>query len=257
MKRCARLAGCSLACLFLISSLLICTLTAQESDVRGPDRGTDTRVHGIQVLPATDRPFTARDHITWTHTLEDGTVVKTHLLAFVARDSQGHIYRERRHFVQLTAQQRPAFEFTLFDPVQHTRTTCEPSTRVCTITDYRASTRFVLPPVGPQDNGTRNLARESLGTNTIDGLDVIGSLETLTISPGAMGNSQPLVTTKEFWFSPDLQVNLSVTRKDPRLGVQELQLVELSRTEPDPSVFAIPNGFVVRDARRGADNQVH
>ncbi len=55
-----------------------------------------------------------------------------------------------------------------------------------------------------------------LGTDTIDGLNVVGTRETLTINAGVEGNSQPLSSTEEFWYSPDLEVNLSVTRKDPR-----------------------------------------
>lgn len=80
---------------FAVSALLTCTLVAQEKvePSRGPDGGTRYRVQGIQVLPATGRPFSARDHIEWTRNLADGTVVDTELYAYVARDSQGRIYR--------------------------------------------------------------------------------------------------------------------------------------------------------------------
>jgi hypothetical protein len=67
-----------------------------------------------------------------------------------------------------------------------------------------------------------------------------------------VGNSQPLVTTRDFWYSPDLQINLSVTRKDPREGTQAIRVVDLSRSEPDPAMFKVPAGFVVQDLRRGS-----
>jgi hypothetical protein len=41
-------------------------------------------------------------------------------------------------------------------------------------------------------------------------------------------------------------VNLQVTRKDPRIGMQVLQLVDLSITEPDPKIFQVPSGFLVQ-----------
>jgi hypothetical protein len=240
-------------CALLAASVLVAfTLAAQESDEpsRGPDGGTRFRVHGIQVLPAAGRPFSGRDSIEWTRNLEDGSVVTTHLYATVARDSQGRIYREHMTFFPSNSnQQSRRIDIVLLDPVAHTGTTCVIATRRCTIVGYHASTSFVPPPAGPFDNGTRHLARESLGTNVVDDLNVVGTRETITINPGVVGNSQALVTTREFWYSPDLQVNLSVTRKDPREGTQVLQLVDLSRSEPDPAIFQIPAGFVVQDRR--------
>jgi hypothetical protein len=243
MKLCALLAA---------SLLLTCTLAAQESDetFRGPDRGTIVRVPGIQILPAAERPFSGRDHIEWTRTLEDGTVVTTHLYASLARDGQGRIYREHMSFVPLDSNQQPRRrEIDLLDPVAHTRTTCLVATRHCTITEYHASTTFTPQPVGPFDNGRRTLARESLGTDIVDGLNLIGTREAVTISAGAVGNSQPLVITKEYWYPPDLQVNLAVTRKDPREGTQVIRVVDLSRTEPDAAMFQVPSGYIVQDIR--------
>jgi hypothetical protein len=108
---------------------------------------------------------------------------------------------------------------------------------------------FVSPPDGLLDKGTRYLSRQSLGTGVVDDLNVVGTRATLSISAGAVGNTQPLLATREFWYSPDLQVNLSVTRKDPREGMQVLQLVDLSRAEPEPATFQIPAGFVIQDLR--------
>ena len=74
------------------------SLSAQETSepVRGPDGGTHYRVSGIQVLPATNKPFSAHDHIVWTQSGPDGATITTELYALVARDAQGRIYRERR-----------------------------------------------------------------------------------------------------------------------------------------------------------------
>src|ERR1700689_619495 len=124
------------------SLLLSCTLAAQDSDepFHGPDRGTSIHVHGIMILPNSGKPFSGRDHIEWTRTLEDGTVVTTHLYAFLARDSQGRIYREHVSFVPMNSnQQSRRREINLLDLVGHTRTTCMIATRRCTITDYHAS----------------------------------------------------------------------------------------------------------------------
>jgi hypothetical protein len=237
------------------SALLACSLSAQEATEpsRGPDGGTRTHVDGIQVLPVAGKPFSGRDNIEWTRTLEDGSVVTTHLSALVARDSQGRIRRERVSFVPANSnEQSKVMEMIILDPAEHTRTTCTIATRHCAITPYFTTVKFAPVPAGPMDNGTRYLTREGLGNNVMDDLNVAGTRETLTIDAGAIGNNQPVVTTREFWYSSDLEINLSVTRKDPREGTQVIQLVDLSRSEPDPSLFQVPADFTVADMRAGA-----
>lgn len=236
------------------SLLLACSLAAQQADdlSRGRDGGTRYFVEGIKVLPLS-KPFSGRSTTEWTRTLEDGTVVTTHLFAIVARDSQGRIYRERRSFVPVNSDQQSRLkDILIFDPVSHTRTECDVAVRHCDVTGYHAAFRFTPPPAGSFDDGKRFLSRESLGTDSIDGISVIGTRETLTISAGVVGNSQPLTATREFWYSPDPQVNLSITRKDPREGTQVIRVGDLSRTEPDPAIFQIPSGFVVEGRGQSA-----
>jgi hypothetical protein len=243
MKRCALLAA---------SFLLASTLVAQQSDEpsRGPDGGTRVHVSGIEILPVAGKPFSGRDSNDWIRTLEDGTVQTTHLDANLARDSKGRIYRERRTWVPTNSgQQSKLGHIIISDPIAHTQTTCTVAARRCAVTGYYAPTSFTPAPAGSLDNGTRYLTRESLGSDVIDGLKVVGTRETLSINAGVVGNSQPLVTTREFWYSPDLQVNLLVTRKDPREGTQVIHVVDLSRSEPDPAMFQVPAGFVVEDSR--------
>jgi hypothetical protein len=242
-----------LSALLTASFLAVCPLIAQESTdpFRAPDRGTEVRVHGIQILPVAGKPFSGRDHIEWTRTVEDGSIITTHLYATLARDSRGRIYREHRSFVPLNSNQPSRqIDIVLLDPVAHTGTTCVISKRRCTIIGYHASASFTPEPAGPFANGRGYLSRESLGTDMIDGVSVVGTRETITLYPGTVGNTKPLVTPKEFWYSPDLEINLSTTRKDPREGTQVIRVVDLSRSEPDPAMFQIPSKFVVIDLRQ-------
>jgi hypothetical protein len=62
-----------------------------------------------------------------------------------------------------------------------------------------------------------------------------------------VGNSQPLVTTREFWYSSDLQVNLSITRQDLGDGTQTVHVQDVSRSEPDPAMFQVPAGYVIEN----------
>lgn len=243
MKFCALLA---------VSLLFACTLVAQESEElsRGPDGGTQYFVDGISVLPVAGKPFMGRSTTEWTRTLADGTVVKTQLSTVVARDSQGRIRREKHHFVPVDSnEESKLIETKISDPITHTRTTCSAATHRCSVTRYHAPTSFTPRPPGEFDNGKRNLTRENLGSDSMDGLNVVGTRETITINAGVIGNSQPLVATREFWYSPDLQVNLAVTRQDPRDGTEAVRVQDVSRSEPDPVMFQVPSGYVIEDLR--------
>jgi hypothetical protein len=243
--------GTLLAAFLLIGS----SLFAQDSEelMRGPDGGTTYHVDGISVRPLPGQPFSGRSTTEWTRTLEDGSVVTTHLFAMVARDSQGRIYREGRHFVPANSDKEPIrYRFKIADPNTHTLTICMVATRSCSVTGYFASTSFTARPVGPFDDGKRTLARESLGNDVMDGINVVGTRETVTINAGVVGNSQALSITREFWYSPELQVNLAITRKDPREGTQVVRVQEVSRSEPDPNLFKVPEGYSVHDLRNNA-----
>ena len=109
---------------------------------------------------------------------------------------------------------------------------------------------LAVQPVGPFDKGRRYLTRDSLGAKSLEDLDVVGTLETVTIAPGTVGNGLQLVESREFWYSPDLKANVAVTRKDPREGTQTISLTVLTRSNPDPQFFAVPQGFVVTDDRQ-------
>lgn len=172
----------------------------------------------------------------------------------VARDSQGRIYRERRHFVPSdSAQQSALTHILIYDPISRTQTECSLQTRLCNTRGYYAPTTFTPPPVGPFRDGTGSLSRENIGDDVIDGLDVVGSRETISLNPGVVGNGQPLISMREFWYSPELQVNLAITRKDPREGTQVIRVGDLSRADPDPALFKIPPGFAPEAGEAAVD----
>jgi hypothetical protein len=240
--------------LFFLSvvALSVGVLHAQEP-LRGPDGGTTYRVSGVELLAIPEKPFSANSRTDWTRILADGSTVQVHLTAKLARDSSGRMYRERRSFMPGTADTQTRLnEIMIYDPVALTETVCTVSAHHCVITNYQPRTSFAMMPVGSFENGTRFLNREELGTNTLEGLDVIGTRETLTVNAGVVGNQRALVTTREFWYSPDLQTNLSITRNDPREGKQVVRLSDLSRSEPPSQLFEVPAGFTVQDARGGS-----
>jgi len=227
--------------------------TLAQAALRAPDGGTSYRVDGVDLLPLPGMPLTGKSNIEWTRTLEDGSTVTVQLKANLARDSAGHMYRERRSFVPANSSQEPRLnQIMLFDPDARTKTTCTLATKTCVVIDYHPRQAFALQNPGSFAHNTRFLARESLGENSINGMSVVGTRETTTINAGGVGNESALVSTREFWYSAAIRTNLLVTRTDPREGKQTIALTDLSLAEPDPRTFELPQGYTVLDQRASA-----
>jgi hypothetical protein len=207
-------------------------------------------VPGVEILPLPGMPFTGRGHTSVTRTTEDGVALTTYLEANAGRDSQGRVYRERHHFgPEGVDPQKTLYATYVLDPIARTRTECDYHTHRCTITSYRPELSFAVLPAGPFDKGQRFLTRENLGNQTMEGLPVVGTRETINYAPGSIGNNQSVTSSREFWYSTDLKTNLAIIRKDPREGTTTVHFTVFSRAEPDPAIFAVPPGFTVQDQR--------
>ena len=101
-----------------------------------------------------------------------------------------------------------------------------------------------LPDIQPQ---RPQFSRESLGTQTIEGLLAEGSRTTVTYPVGAVGNDRPITTVSETWTSPELKTVVLSKNSDPRNGDSTTRLTNISRVEPDPSLFQIPSDYEIVD----------
>ncbi|MDQ6664940.1 MAG: hypothetical protein M3Z23_11155 [Acidobacteriota bacterium] len=88
---------------------------------------------------------------------------------------------------------------------------------------------------------------EPLGKQTIEGVEAEGTRTTTTIPAGHIGNEQPIEIVSERWFSPALQTFVLTSRKDPMAGETIYKLSNITRADPDPSLFQVPAGYTVRD----------
>ncbi|HEV7643181.1 MAG TPA: hypothetical protein VGO50_04495 [Pyrinomonadaceae bacterium] len=84
---------------------------------------------------------------------------------------------------------------------------------------------------------------ESLGTKNIEGVEAEGTRNVTTIPAGAIGNERPIEIVYEKWYSKDLQLIVYSRHSDPRYGDQVYKLTNISRSDPDPSVFTIPGDY--------------
>lgn len=220
-----------------------------------PERGLDNiprpgHAPGVAVLSIPGHPFTAHSHTDWTRTFENGATIVMKLDAILARDSQGRIYRENHRLVPANENNTsPMEEIHIYDPLAHLQVACSGKNYTCIITNWSPHSSFVEPDTGESHDGTKTLTRESLGTETIDGIAVIVSQETTTLHAGANGNDKPMLATRTFWYSKELQTNLAVTRSAPGLGKQDIRLSDIKLGEPEAHQFDLPIGFKIVDRR--------
>jgi len=103
---------------------------------------------------------------------------------------------------------------------------------------------------GPGDEKRPQMSTEKLGTQIIEGIPAEGTKTTMTWPVGSVGNDRPIVSISESWTSPDLKEIILRESDDPRSGERTHKLVNISRSEPDASLFEPPPGYTVKDEER-------
>ncbi|HSK70711.1 MAG TPA: hypothetical protein VK892_03380 [Pyrinomonadaceae bacterium] len=86
---------------------------------------------------------------------------------------------------------------------------------------------------------------ESLGTRNIEGVEAEGTRTVTTLAPGAIGNEREIEIVYERWYSKELQLIVYSRHFDPRFGEQTYRLTNISRSEPDRSLFVPPSDYNV------------
>ena len=90
---------------------------------------------------------------------------------------------------------------------------------------------------------------QSLGTRQIEGVDAVGTKRVEVIPAGRIGNDRPIEIVDERWESPALKVLVQSRHSDPRTGVVEYRLANISRAEPSHDLFLVPSDYTIVEAR--------
>jgi hypothetical protein len=237
----------------VVAGISVRVVLAQSPDdsLHAPSGGVRTRVISIAVPPLPGAPFTATVTTEWKRVLDDGSTVTIGNHRTIARDNSGRVFEERRGLYPAGDSRENEINHLEFDdPRAHTQTTCWPNSHICEVTGYFANA-FTPPAVvaGPLEGGKAYLTRIELGHDSVAGVEAMGTRETTQIEAGAFGNDRAISVVKEFWYSPQLEVNLIEKRQDPRYGSQTFTVSPISLGEPDAKLFEIPAGFRIDDKR--------
>lgn len=228
-----------------------------QSAVHVQDGGMRQVLESISVPPMPKAPFSCVLQTAWIRPLAGGGTLTLENQRKIARDSSGRIYQERWYLVPKNGKEKSEMNFIqISDPLRHILYTCSVERRVCELTNYPLSntSRFVSrhSTPGPLPGGAGFTTRESLGVESIEGLDATGTLETTTINEWVGGNDRPMKGEWEYWSSSRLGFNLRSRRMDPMLGTQDFKVTNLSLSEPEPQLFLPPAGYKLVDQRNAA-----
>lgn len=219
------------------------TQTPTEVD-HAPYAGVREWVDGAHVPPIPNVPFIAKVIIETTRTLADGTNVTRKTINEIARDSMGRTRNEGRQLLPLTDNDEPKIlRVIVNDPQAQTVSWIYPTQRL--VRTYPLPAMSLRPSSTPSPalpTGV-TLAKVDLGKQYAEGLELHGTRETRFYPAGLYGNDRAFEVVDEFWYSPDLQVNVIVRHNDPRTGISTVGLTEISRTEPDAKLFEIPSDY--------------
>jgi hypothetical protein len=238
--------------------------------------------------PVQGAPYSASITNESVQTLADGNRIVQSSTGTTARDSQGRTRQDAPlpPIGNLSAANAPHLVFIL-DPVAQVSYTLnltdktaekmsEPSGAPGPFTSTAGGRQVVVmqsgavqladaPPPPPAIAMVKSLgseehadvANEDLGTETIEGLVVIGTRTTRTIPAGEMGNEKPISIVTEVWTSPDLKTIIYSKRSDPRMGEQTFKLNNIVRAEPDASLFTVPADFKLTDGPQNFIYRAH
>jgi hypothetical protein len=219
-------------------------------------------MHGGRTV--TGVPFTATAVGQTNRTLADGTKISQTVQSNLYRDAQGRVRKE----VTLPAGSAasngtPKSLVVIHDPVAGTGYVLDASKKIAhAMPQHSKGPGNGAPAAGetttgdttstnPRRGPDANVVKESLGTQTINGVAAQGTRYTRTIPAGRMGNDKPLTIVREEWYSPDLQIIVQSKRSDPFVGETTYNVTNIQRTAPSPTLFTVPSEYTVQTAPAG------
>jgi hypothetical protein len=197
-------------------------------------------------------PYSADVTNSHVRNLLAGNSIQRTTTGHVARDNDGRTYSQETITGGFLGQNGPRELVFLSDPVAGYSYVLNTATKVA---KRRALRQFTGDgPRGPRERDrpdNPNVATTDLGTQMVNGVNAHGKSTTHTIPAGAMGNTQPIVSTSEIWYSPDLQVVVASKHNDPMSGQSNYALTNIQRTAPNVSLFQVPSDYTIQDERAG------
>ena len=221
---------------------------------------------GMAGKVVTGAPYSAQAVTQFAQTLADGNHIQKTTTASMARDSQGRTRTERSlpAIGALAGSGSTSKAVFINDPVAGTGYMLDATHK--TARQMPANRHRQPPAQSASDQGAAagssrpgrasmrersnaNVTTDDLGTQVMDGLSVQGKRRTRTIPAAQAGSAKDIQVVTETWYSADLQMVVMSKTSDPRFGDSVYQVTNISRAEPDPSLFTVPSDYQVQQGR--------
>jgi hypothetical protein len=209
-------------------------------------------------------PYQAEATTEITQRLADGNRIVRKTTSSVARDSEGRTRREGglAALGPFPGGHQPPRHVFIQDPVAGVAWVLEPDEKVARKLPRPGDLHEGPPPV--PGGGTMFEKRiqkrkermskgesESLGTQTLEGVEVEGTRRRFSIPAGEIGNEKPIEVVSERWYSKELQTVVMSRHDDPRMGETTYRLTNLTRGEPDHALFEVPSNYTIKEGPPG------
>jgi uncharacterized protein (TIGR02246 family) len=209
----------------------------------------------------TGAPYSAEQIKTHTQTLADGShITETFPSRWMYRDSQGR--RRMESWILAGPDGEPGihiveirdfvagYEYTL-----DTENLVAHRMRIPSDAAYSNTANTAAIPVDPPlpsfgvivGGNRRRTVTQPLGTQMIEGSLSDGRKVTTTIPVGLQGNDKALVSTAETWIAQDLKMVVLSRHSSPKDGETITKLIDISRSEPDKTLFQVPSAYRIVD----------
>jgi hypothetical protein len=193
-------------------------------------------------------PFSADVITEHNQVLADGTNIRNKQTGATYRDSEGRTRREQQLGAIGPLPVDPEMGKPVFinDPVAGANYVLETAGKTVrklpvVTAEYAAGQRVMTHAPA----GRTEYKRESLGTKVIEGVQAEGTRTVFTIAAGEIGNDRPIETVSERWYSPQLQVVVMSSHRDPRMGESTYRLANIKLAEQPRSLFEVPADYKV------------
>ncbi|HJQ34283.1 MAG TPA: hypothetical protein VJ866_19040, partial [Pyrinomonadaceae bacterium] len=196
--------------------------------------------------PVKGAPYSAQFVSESTRTLADGTRISRKSTGAVYRDGEGRTRREMTLGAvgPIVVEDAPVPMVFINDWVARVHYALNESDHTARKVPLRDAPEGAPEPAreGRDDDAPKT---ESLGKRTIEGVEAEGTRTTITIPAGRVGNDRALEIVSERWYSPELQVVVLSSHKDPFVGDTVYRLTGISRGEPDATRFRVPADYTI------------
>jgi hypothetical protein len=228
----------------------------------------------------TGAPYSAQSTTERVQILADGNRIVQTSSGSVARDSRGRVRREESLPGFKTSDGENPRIIMIDDPVAHVHWTLDAQRKIAIkvqLPDMKSGRSGVVadPGISKEKNfffvakgepgfvaagpsitvfkdggssGDNDIIKTDLGIQNIEGVSAQGTRVIRTIPAEQIGNEQPIVITTETWYSPALKVLVMSKSSDPRMGDTTYALTNIQRSEPDPALFQVPEGYTIKEA---------